>query len=80
MRGALSNGAVVLFSDLPRGATPSLPITYSVPGTAMITHVLLNMSGSYAVSASRSGGNTNVTISAGTDATADADGVLVIMP
>lgn len=80
VRGAIANNHVVIFSDLPRGATPPVPFSYTVPGTGTPTHVLLGMSGSYSITASRSGGSTTVTVAAGNDVKADADGVLVATP
>lgn len=80
VRGAVWNDTVVVFSDLPRGAVPPLPLTYTVPGTGNPTHMLVNMPGSYKVTATRSGGNTTVTVAAGNEVTADPEGVLVVVP
>lgn len=79
-RGAIVRDHVVVFSDLPKGSTPPAPLTYSVPGTGSATHVLVNMSGSYDVSASRADGRTTVTIRSGSQVAANAEGVLVVSP
>lgn len=78
IRGALSNGHVVLFSDASRGATPALPFSYEVPGTETRTHVLVNMSGSFDVTASRTGNSTLVTVSAGSRITAGSEGIVLV--
>ncbi|MBX3206870.1 MAG: hypothetical protein KF764_17500 [Labilithrix sp.] len=80
MRGALRGDHVVLFSDLPRGAPPALPFSYTVPGTGSPKHVLVNLTGSFRVAAERSGGSTTVTVSAGNDVVSGPDGLLVVTP
>ncbi|HVJ89552.1 MAG TPA: hypothetical protein VM580_07085 [Labilithrix sp.] len=80
IRGALLNDTVVVFSDRPRGEMPSLPVSYEVPTTGSLMHVLVNMAGSVNVTAVQENGKTTVTIAAGTGASADAAGVIVVKP
>ncbi|MBL0211757.1 MAG: heparinase II/III family protein [Holophagaceae bacterium] len=76
MRGLLWNGTVVLFSDLPQGTAPSLPLTYTLPDTATHTHILANLSGSFDVDIVRSASATTLTLRAGSAHTADGTGLL----
>jgi hypothetical protein len=77
VQGAVLDGSVVVFSSLPRGNPVPLPFVYSVPGVSARTHVILNLAGSVAVSFDKSGGQTTVTVAAGSQAT-PIDGVLSI--
>lgn len=80
VRGAVLDGTVVVFSDLPKGASVPLPFSYEVPGTGNPTHILVNMTGSVKISAARGGDKTTVTVEAGSDLTADSEGVIVATP
>ncbi len=76
MKGLLWNGTVALFSDLPRGAAPSLPLTYILPDTTTHTHILANLSGSFNVDIVRGATSTTLTLRAGNTYTADGAGLI----
>jgi len=76
-RGALVDGYAVLFSDGAKGAPAALPFSYTVPGSATRTHILCNLGQSVNLSTSPSGGNTLITVSAGSTHTPDAQGLVV---
>jgi hypothetical protein len=76
MQGALWNNDVVLFSTSALGAPPALPFSYTLPGTGVRTHTLLNMTGSCDVAVIHAGGQTTVTVSPGTTYSANSQGVL----
>ena len=71
---------VVVFSDKPKGEMPALPFSYVVPGTGSPTHMLVNMTGSVDVTASRGADSTTVTVAEGASVTADSEGVIVVTP
>jgi hypothetical protein len=76
MEGALWNNDVVLFSTAALGASPTLPFSYTLPGTGTRTHTLLNMTGSCNVAVTHAGGQTTITVNAGTTYHANRQGVL----
>ena len=76
VQGALVGGTVVLFSDRPRGLAPVLPFSYVVPGTGSLTHLLCNLEAPVSVQLVAVGGNTTVTVSAGSTYTPDAQGLV----
>lgn len=76
MEGALWNNEVVLFSTQAFGAASAVPFSYTIHGTGVRTHTLLNMTGGYEIYVSREGGQTTVTITGGTTYPADAQGIL----
>ncbi len=65
MEGADTGALVAMFSKNPKGAPPSLPFSYTVPGTQQRTHFLANLGSSVDVAIVKSGGNTTVTVSQG---------------
>jgi hypothetical protein len=77
VQGALVDDWVVVFSELSRGEAVPLPFSYTVPGVDPRTHVILNLAASVAVSFDKSGAETTVTVSAGSQST-PVDGVLRI--
>lgn len=76
VQGAKVGATVVLFSDRAKGAAPTLPFSYTVPGTGSLDHVLCNLGSGISVHAVASGGNTVVTVSSGTQFLPDAQGVV----
>ena len=74
VQGARVGDTVVLFSDRPRGLPPVLPFSYTVSGTGSLTHLLYNLDVPVSAQLSASGGNTVVTVSAGSTYTPDAQG------
>jgi hypothetical protein len=76
MEGALWSDQVVMFSSRPLGAAPALPFSYTIPGTGTVTHTLANMSGTCNIAVSKTGGNTTVTVSAGSGFTAPPEGIV----
>jgi hypothetical protein len=76
MAGVLWETQVVLFSTKAFGVAPTLPFSYTLPGTSIRTHILLNMAGSYTVTATREDDSTTVKISRGTAYKANSQGVL----
>jgi hypothetical protein len=76
IEGAVFGDQVVLFSRLALGAPAPLPFTYTVAGDSVRAHTLSNMSGAVDVSVSKSGGSTTVTVSAGLEHPASAEGLV----
>jgi hypothetical protein len=76
MEGVAWNDQVVLFSSNPHGASPTLPFSYTVPGTGVLTHILANLSGGISANVVHANGMTTVTVSAGTQLTPNAQGVV----
>jgi len=73
--GLAVGGDVVVFSRLARGA-PAAAFSYTVPTVSGRVHTLVDLSGSYDVQFSASGGTTTVTVKPSGSKTASADGVL----
>ena len=65
MEGAAAGTRVVMFSKNAFGASPKLPFSYSLPTVAGRTHLLANMDAGVSLSLDKSGGMTQVTVSAG---------------
>ena len=77
VEGVLWNNQVVMFSSNARGAAPALPFSYTVPSaTTPLTHTLANLSGPVNVAVTQSGGQTMVTVSAGSQYTPSSSGTV----
>jgi hypothetical protein len=77
VEGVLFRDQVVVLSSGAHGAPASLPFSYTVPGIATLTHTLANLSGSAVdIAVVRSGGQTTVTVSAGSHYTPSMAGTL----
>jgi hypothetical protein len=76
VEGALIGTDVVVFSSLSLGSPASLPFEYSVPDVATHNHVLVNMSGSCAISVRKAGGVTQVQVTSGGTYVADNQGLI----
>ena len=77
VEGVLWNNQVVMFSSNARGAAPALPFSYTVPSaTTPLTHTLANLSGPVNVAVTQSGGQTTVTVSAGSQYTPSSSGTV----
>ncbi len=78
VEGVLWSNQVVMFSSNPRGAAPTLPFTYTVPSaTSPLTHTLTNLPpGGINVAVIDSGGQTTVTVSAGSQYTPSSAGTV----
>jgi hypothetical protein len=79
VEGVMWRDQVVIFSSYARGVAAGLPLSYTVPGTAVLTHTLTNLPMS-AVDATVTylNGQTTVTVSAGSTYTPSAAGTLQI--
>jgi hypothetical protein len=76
LEGVAMEDSVVLFSRLPFGRAPGARTRYSVPARPGRLHTLVNMSGSVGVAIHREATSSVVTITEGSDRTADAEGVI----
>jgi len=76
IQGAVVGDQVVVFSSSARGQPVALPFTYAVPGTGPRTHTLANMGAGVSVSIDKSGGQTKITVSSGSQNLPDGAGVV----
>ena len=74
--GAVVGTDVVVFSKRPFGQPAAPGWSYSVPTVAGRVHTLVDLAGPVGVTVKKAGGQTTVTIGAGADRTASADGVV----
>jgi Heparinase II/III-like protein len=77
VEGVLWSNQVVMFSSNARGAAASLPFSYTVPTVATpLTHTIANLRSAIDVAVTRSGVQTTVTVSAGSQYAPSAAGTV----